>query len=204
MSAQHILLLRHGETDANRLRLYVGATDVPLSAQGTAALAALKQAGLYPSVSGYDLYTSGMRRAVQTAGVLWPGASPLPLPALREMDFGAFEMHAYADLQHQAAYRRWISNASGDIECPGGESANGFRSRVWAGFLALKGSGRDAAVIAHGGVIAHIMERLFPGEARTFYQWQPPHGRGYLLAFEGGFTAYRPVPPTTHGKDGPI
>ena len=36
-----------------------------------------------------------MRRAVQTAEILFPAAQRLLIPDLREMDFGSFEMHSY-------------------------------------------------------------------------------------------------------------
>jgi hypothetical protein len=39
----------------------------------------------------------------------------------------------------------------------------------------------DTCVITHGGVIASIMEYLFPNEGKNRYQWQPKPGRGYAI-----------------------
>ena len=42
----------------------------------------------------------------------------------------------------------------------------------------------DTVVITHGGVIAAIMESLFPQEGKNRYQWQPAPGHGYKITGE--------------------
>jgi len=42
-------------------------------------------------------------------------------------------------------------------------------------------------MIAHGGVIAAIMEHLFPEEHKSRYQWQPQNGCGYAVK-DGRYT----------------
>ena len=39
----------------------------------------------------------------------------------------------------------------------------------------------DTCIITHGGVIAAIMEHLFPQEHKTRYAWQTKNGHGYML-----------------------
>jgi broad specificity phosphatase PhoE len=39
----------------------------------------------------------------------------------------------------------------------------------------------DTCIITHGGVIAAIMENLFPHEGKNRYQWQPENGCGYRI-----------------------
>ena len=46
------------------------------------------------------------------------------------------------------------------------------------------------AVLSMGGVIAAIMEAMFPREGKNRYQWQPRPGRGYAVTEEG----YREIP----------
>ena len=43
----------------------------------------------------------------------------------------------------------------------------------------------------HGGVIATIMEHLFPGEGKNRYQWQPKPGHGYVIR-EGTYAILLP------------
>ena len=62
-----ILLLRHGETAYNAERRYQGQRDIPLSPKGRAAL---HRAGFAPDT----VYVSPLRRATETAAVLFPTA----------------------------------------------------------------------------------------------------------------------------------
>ena len=72
-----------------------------------------------------------------------------------------------------------------------------FYARISEGLKELRGvhrlnelshrhNGRDAVsiVVCHGGVIAAIMEILFPGERENFWQWIPDPGHGYTVYFE--------------------
>ena len=52
------------------------------------------------------------------------------------------------------------------------------RKRVLEAFADLK---EDTCVITHGGVIAIIMENLFPNEDKNRYQWQPAPGMKYVI-----------------------
>lgn len=47
-----------------------------------------------------------------------------------------------------------------------------------------------STIITHGGVIAAIMERLFPEEKKNCYEWQPQPGHGYAVTEN----AYRRIP----------
>ena len=74
---------------------------------------------------------------------------------------------------------------------PGGESGNQMKARVLAALERVMVEDRPAAVFTHGGVIAAIMDRLFPGEGKTRYQWQPEPGRGYVIDTAAG--TYRSI-----------
>jgi len=190
-----ICLIRHGKTGANERRLYCGATDEPLSESGIAALEQLAREHTYPSLTGKALYTSGMKRADETLHILYGDKDHGIVPGMREMDFGAFEMHSYDELKENAEYIAWITDTTGNFICPGGESSAGFKKRVFAAFDALVADGRDALVVCHGGVISEIMARTFPEEGLNFYEWQPSAGCGYLLRFDGEHPAgYTRIP----------
>ncbi len=194
-----IYLIRHGRTAANEKKLYCGATDEPLSAGG---LSELKDLRGYPAPEGLKLLTSGMRRTNETLHALYGTMPHGEVPALAEMNFGAFEMRSYEEMKQDAAYLLWITDVKGDFVCPGGESANAFRARVFAAFDALVAADRDCLIVTHGGVIANLMARAFPAEARNFYEWQPRYGHGYALEFaDGRPLAYRIVPGAANGAE---
>ena len=178
-----ITLIRYGKTEANERHLYCGATDLPLSENGIAELKALISAEKYPDISGLHIYTSGMRRADQTLRAIYGDIAFDAIPEMRELNFGKFEMHSYEELKEDADYIAWITDQTGSMPCPGGESSAQFKARVFAVFDELAGRNQSAVVVCHGGVIAELMARLFPDSVKNFYEWQPSAGRGYTIHF---------------------
>ena len=128
--------------------------------------------------------------------------TPLPqtiiVPALSEYNFGQFEMKSYEDLKHQADYQAWITDETGDVLCPGGESKNQVRKRVLEGYAQVIDTMQQAGhssviVVCHGGTIVFVMEHLFPN-TKNFYEWQPQPGRGYSIFCSGEEPAtYKPI-----------
>lgn len=171
-----LYLIRHGKTIANEQHRYCGSTDLPLSPRGREELASMRYA-----LSGVRFLTSGMLRAEQTLELLF---GPVPheiRPEFREIDFGEFEMHTYEELKDDPKYLAWITGDNERNVPPAGESGEAMTSRVLRGLNALLEEDRDTVLITHGGVIAAIMESLFPGEGKNRYQWQPEPGCGYCL-----------------------
>lgn len=176
-----LILFRHGKTEANRRRLYCGSTDLPMSDAGRLELRKLRASGVLPALDGFRVLTSGARRCEETLFELY-GPVPFMLePAFREMDFGDFEMRSYEELKGDPAYIAWITGDNEANVVPHGESGNEMKARVLAALGKVIREGRPAALFTHGGVIAAIMESLFPAERKTRYEWQPAPGRGYVV-----------------------
>lgn len=199
-----IHLIRHGITEGNQRRLYYGATDLPLSQEGIEQIARLVKEGVYPTADESDFYTTGLRRTEQTLALIYGETRHEQICQLKEMSFGEFEMKSYEELKEVPEYIQWISDESGRVESPGGESISGFASRISQGMkvlmekhrhreLAAGSGGKDAVstVICHGGTIASIMEECFAGQREHFYRWIPDPGHGYTLELEeGSVTGY--------------
>lgn len=178
-----LYLIRHGRTEANLQHCYCGSTDLPLSAAGREELK-----GLHYEVSDVRFLTSGMLRAEQTLAILFGDVPHERRSAFREVDFGIFEMHTYEELKKNPAYLDWITGENMANIPPKGESGNQMLTRVLAALSEL--TREDTLLVTHGGVIAAIMEHLFPEDRKNRYQWQPAPGHGYLI--EGN--SYRPIP----------
>ncbi len=177
-----IYLIRHGKTRANEQHLYCGSTDLPLSDSGKEELCKLEY-----RICHARFVSSGMRRTNETLKVLFGQVSFEIDPRFREVDFGIFEMGSYDLLKEDPDYQTWIS---GDNEAnipPKGESGLQMKKRVLEAFSEIQ---EDTVVVTHGGVIAAIMEYLFPHEGKNRYQWQPQPGHGYAVTAEG----YRLLP----------
>jgi len=179
-----LVLLRHGLTLANEQWLYCGSTDLPLSEKGREELRSLRLRGGYPDLRGFRVYTSGLRRTEETLCELYGEVEHTALPALREVDFGAFEMRSYDELKADPAFRAWCEGDNERNVPPGGESGRQMEERVLAALTSLLREGRDFLLMTHGGPIASIMASLFPEEGKNRWQWQPRNGEGYLVVLD--------------------
>ena len=169
-----VYLIRHGRTGANEKRLYCGSTNLPLSEKGREELQ-----NLHYDIENVRFLTSGMKRANETLRILFGDVPFEEDPRFREVDFGIFELRGYEELKDLPKYQAWISGNNERNVPPGGESGEQMRKRVLEAFSEIR---EDTVLVTHGGVIAAIMEHLFPEEHKSRYAWQPQNGCGYKIA----------------------
>ena len=137
---------------------------------------------IHHDIKNVRFLTSGMARANETLKILFGDVPFETDPRFREVDFGVFEMFSYEDLKHREDFQAWLSGDNQSNVAPGGESGKQMLERAMAGYRDIR---EDTCVVAHGGVIAGIMGRLFPEEGRNRYQWQPKNGHGYCITEQG-------------------
>lgn len=157
----HIILVRHGETEWNRLGRLQGHLDIGLSAEGQAqaALLATRLAAEQARGGRFDAcYSSDLSRARHTAQPLADalGLPLLMLPALRERHYGIFQAHDKSQIEarYPDLYRVWQSRDP-EFEPPQGESMRTFYTRVNTALTALVEAhpGQRIVCVAHGGVL---------------------------------------------------
>ena len=168
-----IYLIRHGKTEANEKHLYCGSTDLSLSVAGREELQNIRY-----DIKNVRFITSGMKRTNETLQMLFGDVPYEVEPRFREVDFGIFEMHSYDQLKDTPEYQAWLAGDNEINVPPKGESGEQMKARVLEALSEIK---EDTCVITHGGVIASIMEYIFPNEGKNRYQWQPKPGRGYAI-----------------------
>ncbi|MBQ8835533.1 MAG: histidine phosphatase family protein [Oscillospiraceae bacterium] len=168
-----IYLIRHGKTEANERHLYCGSTDLSLSDGGREELSRFCY-----DIKNVRFLTSGMKRTNGTLQILFGNVQYEVEPRFREVDFGIFEMHSYEELKDTPTYQIWLTGDNDANTPPNGESGVQMRERVLQAFSELQ---EDTCIITHGGVIAAIMEHLFPNENKNRYEWQPKNGCGYVI-----------------------
>ena len=178
-----LYLIRHGKTEANLQHRYCGSTDLPLSEIGRRELSEL-----HYGIKDVRFVISGMRRTEETLKLLFGDVEYETEPAFKEIDFGVFEMGCYEELKDREDYRVWLTGDNMRNVPPGGESGEQMTQRVLRALPQLLD--RDTVLITHGGVIAAIMDCLFPQEGKTRYEWQPVPGHGYAVTGK----TYRPIP----------
>lgn len=182
MRSYKIHLLRHGLTEGNQLGQYIGQrSDFPLCKEGRRELRRLLAHYEYPDIE--KLYSSPLRRCLETGEILYEGFTPCPVEGLSEFDFGEFEGYAVENLPDPEKFSRFLSGqASEDIDA---EDPKEFSHRVISAFDAvvqdiMRNEIPSAAVITHGGVIMTILAAMGVPR-RPVTDWIINSGMGYTV-----------------------
>lgn len=153
-----VFLLRHGETAWNKLGRVMGRTQVPLGADGVQQIQ--KIAPLVAMLEPDAIYTSPLRRAVQTAKVV-AAETKLPIcksEGLNEIAYGEWAGRYFEDLIDDELYRRFIKSPAKTI-LPGGETISDVQRRGLEVIeeAAQKIPGGRFLFVSHGDVIRAIL-----------------------------------------------
>lgn len=187
-----LTLIRHGETQCTKQRLYSGTSDVPLILSSISTLLQCRGKSIYPSAERY--YTSGMRRTEQTLWAIYGSVEHEKISDLSEMNFGKFEGKSYAMLKTDPDYIRWITGDNEKNVCPGGESGEQVTCRSMAVLKKIIATNIDSVVVTHGGIIGGAMNCFFPDRNGRF-AYTPKPGSGFTIEFaDRKPVRYRQVP----------
>ena len=165
-----LVLVRHGESEWNKLNLFTGWRDPGLTEKGVgeakAAGQRLKAEGLKFDIA----FTSVLSRAQRTLNLILAeigqtGLTTIKDKALNERDYGEL-----SGLNKDDARKKWgedqvlIWRRSFDVPPPGGESLKDTAARVLPYFDAYirpdLGAGRNVIVAAHGNSLRALIMKL--------------------------------------------
>lgn len=155
-----LLLMRHPETVANAEGRYLGDSEAPLSDTGleqrARAVSALHAFG--PD----RVVTSPLSRCAELASLV---AQPLGIDRhvdgrIREIGFGVLEGLTYAEAKERGIAFMW-DDPEATRPAPGGEPFVEFDARIADARISLMTHPGTTAVIAHGGVIRHLLMGWF-------------------------------------------
>jgi len=154
-----LYIVRHGETEWNRISRYQGHLDSPLTKAGIQQAHFLAD-GL--ALKAIDvLYSSDLGRAMQTAGII---SERLGLPVnaeehLRERHLGIIEGLSRQEFQDKYP-KEWesVNSRDPDYILPGGESAKQFYNRCVNRCIELAEyhAGQRILIVTHGGVLTNL------------------------------------------------
>lgn len=170
MSAAHICIVRHGETDWNKRGVLQGWLDVPINDLGRRQAHALAQ-----SLEGAGLsavWCSPLIRARETADIVTKQLK-LPPPfvhaGIKEKNFGAVQgipKHELAELN--PALLEQIIRRNPAAEFAGGETMDEFADRVLAAFDEIdKHSGANRVLVITHGWVMDVITRHIHGLERS-------------------------------------
>ncbi len=181
-SVSRLILVQHGETEANVAGRMQGRGDDPLTRRGRqqAAAIAARIKRDYPVVQA--VYTSSLLRARLTAAVIGEvlELEPRPRDGLQEMHLR--ELEGVLSVQLTVAAPR-----DPDQRYPGGESAREFVERIMGTLygLVMAHPWETIVAVSHGGVISTALSIWSVGHGGAWRDYAPENCALSLIEFGG-------------------
>lgn len=173
-----LVFVRHGETEANAVGIWQGWSDTALNATGRAQAEAV---GRHLAANGgriEALYTSPLRRALQTAVVIGEhlNLKPQTMDGLKEMHFGRLEGMSLKQVEadYPDVYSRWQNKGDATFQWPEGERRDAFFERAAGAcrWICRRHEGDTVAIVAHGGTIRACLGHLLPDTLGRWWTYQ--------------------------------
>lgn len=172
-----LVLVRHGESEWNKLNLFTGWKDPDLTEKGVfeakAAGQRLKAEGMTFDIA----FTSELKRAQKTLALILDGIGQTGLATTRHQALNERDYGELSGLNKDDARKRWgeeqvhIWRRSFDVPPPGGESLKDTAARVLPYYETqiwpVVKSGKRVIVAAHGNSLRALIMKLekLSGEA---------------------------------------
>jgi probable phosphoglycerate mutase len=148
-----LILIRHGESQANRHHLFAGSYDAPLEENGMRQ-ARITAKFIAENYKVEKIYSSDLRRAYSTAKALADelGLDVEKAPKIREIGAGDWEGMKFSDIieKYPNEYKAWTEHIDA-ARCPNGESIRELGQRVMAELLRIaeENEGKTVAIATH-------------------------------------------------------
>ena len=196
MKSNILVLVRHGQSEWNKLNLFTGWKDPNLTQQG---IAEASQAGekLKDMSIKFDLmYTSVLQRAQLTGTIILEKLDQLNIPIeknvnLNERDYGDLtgmnKDQARAEFGEEQVH---IWRRSYDVPPPGGESLKNTYDRVVPYFkekvLAQLESGKNILIAAHGNSLRSLVKYIEKISEENILKFEIATGEPLLYEYISG------------------
>lgn len=180
MRNYQIHFIKHGFTAQNEQGIVIAqGTDSSLSENGAAKLRDLQEKFSYPKVD--KIYTSPMKRCLETAGILYPENYTEVAEGLTDLNLGEFDNKHIDTLAQDDNYLNWVQDSK-KYTPQGGESTEAFAKRCSEAFEQIiekmvKEKTYNVAIVTHGSVLMQILS-AFGLPKRPPYEWVIGYGKG--------------------------
>ena len=185
-----VILVRHGETEANVQQIWHGALDAPLTARGQRQVEATGHgvAELSRRFPIDRFFVSPAPRTQSTAAAISAATHMTPeiREGLREFDLGDWEGRTFADLHdNENLWGRWEVEPA--FAPPNGESPQSFNRRAveTVQTLADQYPGETLLLVTHGGVICNVLATWIGDGPQDWQSWDPHNCAISMLQLDG-------------------
>lgn len=196
-----IYLIRHGQTDFAKNRLYCGHSDIPLNKTGRAQARCLKN--VFTDMQLSAVYISDLPRAKETAEIAFKNnkVSVTEDKRLREINFGLWEGLPLDEIhkKHQSKYSKWLKKPL-SITIPKGEKLLSLKKRV-KDFLKDRietQKAKDIAVVSHAGPIKIIIFEVLGIDLSYFWNLNQELAAISLVEFHNNYKVLKYFNNTSH------
>lgn len=168
-----VFLARHGETEWNRMGRFQGCRDIDLSEEGIVQAQYLSKR----LNNNFDyIYTSPLKRAVQTAEIIAAGKQikPTIVNELREINFGEWEGLTLKEVSSNfpKEFKYWRNDKVEAPICGGDLSIKNASKRAKNAVveIAAKHKGSKILIVAHGGIIKAGLIGIFDWDMTMYHK----------------------------------
>ena len=196
-----IILVRHGETEWNRLGLCQGISDISLSDLGN------KQAELLASsLKDQDIqyiYSSNLKRAFETAKTIakFHDADVFIDSGFREMDQGSFEGLPFVELRetHGELLKSWRADPE-NFRIPNGETLSEVQDRAYCSLMNIVKihSPSTVLIVTHNFTIITLLCKFLGKDLGEFYKFKIKETSKHVISLVNGVANIRIFNNTEH------
>ena len=170
-----IMITRHSKTLWNKEKRLQGCKDSPLSQDGIENILALKE---HIKNNHYDIvYSSPIKRALDTAKLLFDDTKIITDERIREMNFGPLEGQKIDEIpeEYQKAYHDLWCHPEVSNGIPGGETYNEIEARVRS-FLddLVKEPYENVFIVTHGFCFTILMATILKLKRQDYIKVNSP------------------------------
>lgn len=185
-----LILVRHGETEYNKNRLFFGWKDPELNEKGIYQSHLAKNR--LQKYEYHKIYASPLKRAYLTGEIVnYKGLEINVSEELKELNFGIFEGHSYEEILEKFPEEEKIAKDNWEeYSFKTGESPKMLQERVIS-FINnnLNLEDENVVLVTHWGVICTILSYYLTGGIKGYWKFKIKNGGIAVLEFRDGFVS---------------
>ncbi|MDF2593215.1 MAG: putative phosphoglycerate mutase family protein [Clostridia bacterium] len=182
-----VYLVRHGETDYNKMGCYYGWTDCSLAQSGIEQSQALRK--VFENIHYDVMVSSDLKRAVETANIINSPNKILTDKRLRELNFGQWEGKSYEEIavEYTEHWNLWIEDFENATPTDG-ESLAGMYNRIcdYMDEILSLYKNKSIVIVSHNGSLRIIAAYLLGLGLEKIWSFSFDHGKYSLLEMNEG------------------
>jgi broad specificity phosphatase PhoE len=196
-----LVLVRHAETEWNRVGRCQGFSDVELNKNGLEQTKELAKSLMDEPISA--VYSSDLRRALDTAKAIadYHKLAVEVDPDLREMNQGDLEGLTFVEIRERYAslLSRWADNPEA-VRLPGGESLKELQERAWRAIerIFIRHQNQTVVAVSHNLTIITLLCKFKGIGLHEFRSFKLKEASKNIILFRNGHFDVNVLNDVTH------